>query len=673
MSQQQQDTLSPVQPYEQQQHEVVLVSMPFGILKYPSIGLGLLKGSLLPLHISVKVIYFTLRFAEIIGSTIYQSIAEGRPGSTFLLGEWIFAEALFGADALDREGYINEVLREHSPAYKTPAPLTDAEIEQFLALRDKVNDFLDECVEQVLDQHPKIVGFTSVFQQHVASLALARRIKAADPDVFIVFGGANCEGVMGAEIVHLFPFVDAVVSGEGDIVFPKLVQRVLQGKHSFELPGVYTQKNRQLMSINGQYPNAPSVRHMDDLPYPDFDDFFQQLQTSELSEKVNAGIPYETSRGCWWGQKNHCTFCGLNGSNMSYRSKSAQRALDELVYFTQRYPGRHVSVVDNILDMKYFKDFVPMLAARSLDTQLFYEVKANLKKEQLQMLHTAGIVAIQPGVESLSSSVLGLMHKGIKGLQNIQLLKWCREIGITPIWNMLWGFPTEPAEEYTKMAEVIPLLSHLPPPSGIIRIRLDRFSPNFDSAEQFGFTDVTPYPSYSYVYPFAAEHIANLAYFFTYQYREPQDTASYIVPVTEAITQWQSRDNQEHLIMLDHGSVLFIFDRRQVAKQPLTILVGLQKNLYLFCDSIRSSRQLQDFITEHSTDEEAEQDIEVLLQPLIENGLMLREGNSYLSLAILRGSAQQVPQPKSDMALRTHEVHLSTEESRLKELSATDI
>ncbi len=39
-------------------------------------------------------------------------------------------------------------------------------------------------------------------------------------------------------------------------------------------------------------------------------------------------VPYETSRGCWWGQKKHCTFCGLNPLGMNYRAKSPERAVE---------------------------------------------------------------------------------------------------------------------------------------------------------------------------------------------------------------------------------------------------------------------------------------------------------------------------------------------------------
>jgi magnesium-protoporphyrin IX monomethyl ester (oxidative) cyclase len=57
----------------------------------------------------------------------------------------------------------------------------------------------------------------------------------------------------------------------------------------------------------------------------------------------------ETSRGCWWGAKQHCTFCGLNGGAMAFRSKSAERVVEEIRYLRDRYGVESLSVVDNIL------------------------------------------------------------------------------------------------------------------------------------------------------------------------------------------------------------------------------------------------------------------------------------------------------------------------------------
>ena len=62
-----------------------------------------------------------------------------------------------------------------------------------------------------------LVGFTSTFDQNVASLTMAKLIKDLYPDVTIVFGGANYDGEMGLEYFRAFPFIDHVVVGEGEV------------------------------------------------------------------------------------------------------------------------------------------------------------------------------------------------------------------------------------------------------------------------------------------------------------------------------------------------------------------------------------------------------------------------------------------------------------------------
>ena len=153
-------------------------------------------------------------------------------------------------------------------------------MQRLLRARDQVDGFLDRCLETILRNQPKIVGLTSVFQH--ASLSLAKRIKLARPDVTIVMGGANCEGVMGAETVRQFPFVDAVVSGEGDVIFPLLVRRLLNGAAFSDLVGVRTPASVPAEFMFGRFPNTPSISNMDDLPHPDYTGYFEQFRASRF-------------------------------------------------------------------------------------------------------------------------------------------------------------------------------------------------------------------------------------------------------------------------------------------------------------------------------------------------------------------------------------------------------
>jgi len=607
--------------------DVALVSMPFGAVFSPSIGLSLLRAELAEHQIAARVHYFTIRFAEAIGQAFYCGIAEqGRPSLQDLAGEWLFSKALFGTNsAADDARYVTEQLEDY---------YSDALIARLLRARGRVDAFLDECLEAALRDAPKIVGFTSIFQQHTASLALARRIKQASPSTFVVFGGANCEGVMGAETVRSFPFVDAAVSGEADLVFPQLVRRVLDGAPVADLPGVRSRERIEQEFAGGVFSNGPMVREMDRLPLPDYSDYFEQFAASRYEREWQPSVFLETSRGCWWGERAHCTFCGLNGATMAFRSKSPARALGEVTELVRRHPGCDIQAVDNILDFKYLTQFLPALAERRLKVSLFYETKSNLKKEHVRALRHAGVARIQPGIESFSDPVLKLMRKGVTGLQNIQLLKWCKELGVRPSWNFLWGFPGEPPEEYERLARLIPLLTHLPPPVAHAAIRLDRFSPNFFDAERLGFIDVKPMPAYGHVYPLSDRAVANLASYFTYGYAEPRDVGRYTRRLARELDVWKRASNTSELLSAEAGEQLVIVDLRPGSRNPFTLLSGLARLLYHACDAVCDLSQLSRTAAAGGAAAPTADAIEQTLAPLVEQGLLLRDGTRYLALAI---------------------------------------
>ena len=610
--------------------------MPFGDVFAPSIGLSLLKAELAAQGVAAPVQYFSIRFAELVGQHFYYGIStDGRPSLENLAGEWIFSRALLGARPEDEE-YVDEILRRRATGTTDASekPASPALVERILRARQPVDGFLDGCRDEIVRARPKLLGFSSMFQQHVASLALARLVKQSLPETFVVFGGANCADVMGAETVRQFPFVDAAVSGEADLVFPELVRRVLGGRPVSGMPGVWTRDGREAELAAGQFSHGPMVQDLDALPYPDYSDYFRQFEASRYGPVWQPSIQMETARGCWWGEKSHCTFCGLNPLTMAFRSKSARRAMDELVWLTRRHPGCKVAVTDNILDMRYFEDFVPELASRSRGVNLFYEVKANLKKEQLRQLRDAGIRSIQPGIESFSDPVLRLMGKGTSALQNIQLLKWCKELGIEPAWNLLWGFPGEPPEEYARMAELVPLLAHLTPPESHGVLRLDRFSPNFDHAERLGFVDVKPLPSYRHVYALPGESLTRLACFFTFRYREPRDVGGYVAGLEKELQAWPRRFEKHDLFSVDRGEWLLVWDLRPAGLVPLTALHGADRVLYQACDSACDARRLAEAVASSPGGPISPEEIGRRLEPLLERGLMVKDGSRYLALAI---------------------------------------
>ena len=608
--------------------------MPFGPVFTPSIGLSLLQAELARAGITSGIRYFSIRFAERLGTRLYTAISQSQGIPIVnLAGEWIFSRGLADPNGADGDGYVDEVLR--APSDRNGRPRLAPETRRRIArAQDLVPPFLDWCVDDVVAASPRVVGLTSSFQQHAASLALARRLKTALPDVVIVMGGANCEGVMGAETIRQFPFVDAAVSGEADAIIVDLVSRLLERRSIGEVPGVRTPASIAREFAFGRFTSAPMVRDMDALPYPDYRDYVRQFEASRLSRHWLPNMLFESSRGCWWGEKAHCTFCGLNGSTMTYRSKGADRVLAELRHLAATYPRSDVQVVDNILEMSYFGDLLPELARSRLKLELFYETKANLKKEQIRLLRDARVTRIQPGIESFSDPVLTLMRKGVTWLQNVQLLKWCKQYGVRPYWNLLWGFPGEPAAEYDRMARLVPWLTHLPAPVGGSTVRLDRFSPNFEQADRLGFSRVRPMAPYAHVFAGLPDQaIANLAYYFSFDYADGRDARAYIRPLDDQVSRWKRVHPRSELVSAGTRDRLAIVDLRPASPASVTMLRGVDRALYEACDAIVHVNRLA-AIAGADADGSSCDDVVLRLQPLVDRGLLVTDGQRYLALAI---------------------------------------
>lgn len=490
---------------------VLFVNMPLAAIERPTIALGILKAILAGAGQPCDVAYANMWYAEYVGLDRIDLLDSTRPQDG--LGDWLFGAAAFPGFDADDEGYAAWMVRRH-PALATGG----LGVEGLLALKRSSSAFLDDAVARVLARRPRIVGCTSMFQQHVASLALLRRVKQANPGIVTMLGGANCETTMGVTTHRYFPWVDYVVSGEADAFIAPLIGDVL--RHGADLSaeqvpfGVFAPCHRA-----GGYPETRDgdgvpraiLDDIRDVPVPDYSDYFAELDQCLYQRNVFPSVPIETSRGCWWGAKSHCTFCGLNGGNMNFRAKPPQQAMADIETLVARHGVTRIQAVDNILDNGYMTELLPALAARAQPLSLFYEVKANLKRHQVEALARAGVRHLQPGIESLDTRVLKLMRKGTGAWQNIQLLKWSRQYGVGLSWSIIHSFPDEEDAWHAECATLMPFLHHLQP-GGIGKLRYDRYSPYFRDPQRWRLR-LRAARSYRHLYPLDAAALDEIAYF----------------------------------------------------------------------------------------------------------------------------------------------------------------
>ncbi|MCG8462357.1 MAG: RiPP maturation radical SAM C-methyltransferase, partial [Holophagales bacterium] len=523
---------------------IALIVMPFASANQPSLAVGLLKAALHRQGIPCDIKHFHLTFWRLLGQDIYRRMAQ-EASMASLAGEWVFSQVLHGESISTWDTYRAEVLDDpilgcREPAQKTAIREAVAQAPAFLRLAYESNDW----------SRYDVVGFTSTFEQTLASLCLAERIKARHPRVRIVLGGANFEAGMGRPYLETYPFVDFISIGEADLSFPELCRRLEaadrgEGEQLDMPPGFLYRDGERIVSSGA--PHADGRPDLDTLPIPDFDDYFRLARAMTRGQRHRAGspayprLPVEASRGCWWGQKAHCKFCGLNGETMAFRRKSWRRVAEEIETLEHRYGELPLQFADNILAMDYFRDLLPHWANEGHGAPKFFEIKANLERRHLRLLGQAGVVKVQPGIESLADATLAVMQKGVTAAQNVALLRWCAELGLDAVWNVIYGFPHAPLEDIDQTFRALRRLTHLPPPGAIALIRMDRFSPNHSRWRQEGFTSIEPAPAYRHIFPMGEQALHEAAYYFRYEHPGLEQVRSRAEPMEAFAREWQQR------------------------------------------------------------------------------------------------------------------------------------
>ncbi|WP_201068001.1 MULTISPECIES: RiPP maturation radical SAM C-methyltransferase [Thiorhodovibrio] len=506
-----------------------LVSMPFAPLPRPLPALGLLQAALDQAGIAAQSCYFNLWFAKRHGSR-----AHDRPYRylKFYFGDWLFGEAAFGARPDTDRRYLNALARYMLGKPEPDPAAVQAVVEGCTNYRRQASEFVRLAARYLLASRAPIIGCSSNFQQHGASLAILREVRRLAPDVITLLGGANCEGPMGLASHRCFPWVDYVVCGEGEGLIASLVQQILE--HGREIPlaalaaGVWGPANRARGEAGYQRPHMERFAICTDLnasPVPNYQPFFDWVRRLGLESNIRPGLPIEGSRGCWWGR---CSFCGLNGERLRQRGKRTERLIAEMDALELRHQCRDFELVDNVPPPRLLRELTIHLAKRLADPsaeqgplqprtkgpprRLFCEIRAGLSRDQVRALADAGIHYVQVGLEGLHSELLQLMNKGVEAWQNLQLLKWTREFGILSTYNLLWGLPGERDDWHRQTAEWLPAIEHLAP-GVVLRLRFDRFSDYHRDPEAYGLR-LRPHPAMPLVYPLGEADLTELSYFF---------------------------------------------------------------------------------------------------------------------------------------------------------------
>lgn len=608
---------------------VALVSMPWAPFAEPSLGLAILKAQLTRDKVKARIWHANLGLMHYVTSLAYQQIA-----SLWGLNEFTFSGTLDGECTQDQLECVMERCYAHydpqgDPPFKTPVDLGRA----LIRLRHEiVPEYLTNCLDQILAYKPTMVGFTCMFDQIIAAVALSRLIREKSPDTLIVLGGYALEGPPSLEVLKAFPHIDAIGIGDGEPIITALAQASVGKVDLASIPGVLTQANHVAL------PRAKYV--VDDSPDPDYSDWFREIRALKRSERITINtniLPVESSRGCWWGQKQHCVFCGIDEATLSYRAKKPETVLKMLATMRERYgSSMPFRFSDYILPQNYVTQLLPQLQDIEPRYTLHCEIKANQTEERIAAFAAAGFTELQPGVESFDSNVLKLMKKGVSGIQNVSIIKSGYIHGIQINYNILFGIPGEKAEWYRRMIARIPRLYHFIPPVTRTETIVTRFAPLEADPARFGH-NAPPLHHRCYDSLFSAGFLAEsgfsldrYGYYFHRYFDFEDDLASTYWALTLEVDHWKKQHRERSVFLSWEAAgddTLLIRDTRYGDCQE-TLLEPEQARIYLAAD--HNPRSISAVAQKVNLPVGA---VESAVERLEDARLMWREEDSILGLA----------------------------------------
>lgn len=321
---------------------------------------------------------------------------------------------------------------------------------------------IDLLHERMRDTNPMLVGFSVPFPGNLYSaFRSAQYIKKIFPDAKVSMGGGfpNTE-LRSLTDARVMEFFDFITLDDGEAPVECLVEH-LEGKREVK------QLKRTFTLIEGKvaYIDNSGCRDykQSEVGTPDYsdlllDDYISVIEIVNPMHRMWSDGRWNKltmAHGCYWGK---CTFCDISLDYIKiYEPIAAKLLVDRMEELVEQTGQNGFHFVDEAAPPALMRELALEIIRRKLAVTWWTNIRfeKSFTADLCRLLKASGCIAVSGGLEVASDRLLELIQKGVTVAQVARVTRNFTEAGIMVHAYLMYGFPTQTAQETIDSLEMV--------------------------------------------------------------------------------------------------------------------------------------------------------------------------------------------------------------------------
>ncbi|MDB5263704.1 MAG: radical protein [Adhaeribacter sp.] len=321
---------------------------------------------------------------------------------------------------------------------------------------------LELMTEKLTEVRPDLIGFSVPFPGNLyGALRLAQFAKADNPAVKTLMGGGypNTE-LRRLKDSRIFSYIDFITLDDGESPWLKILEHWQDQRPASQLQRTFMLQNGQVVYLNNC--TDPDIPHTE-VGTPDYRDLplTEYLSVIEVTNPMHRlwsdgrWNKLTVAHGCYW---KRCSFCDITLDYISrYETAPATLLVDRIEQIVAQTGQTGFHFVDEAAPPLALRDLAIELLRRNVKITWWGNIRfeKTFTPDICRLLAASGCIAVSGGLEVASDRLLAKMEKGVTIAQVARVTEGFTNAGIMVHAYLMYGFPTQTAQETIDSLEVV--------------------------------------------------------------------------------------------------------------------------------------------------------------------------------------------------------------------------